>query len=987
MNRHGTNTASLQADARVLVVDDEQYMCDVCSRTLQRAGYDVVATTNPHEAARALSSDPPFDLLLTDIKMPMMSGFDLIQIARESDPFIAIIIITDFGSMENLQQSIQAGVADFLSKPFELEQLRLAVDQCLSTRYLRQLDFVSAALFDDLHLSDQDHVSQQPQQPGRILVVDDESYMCDICSRTLRRTGYNVVAASSPLQIVRALRSDPPFDLLLTDIKMPVMNGLDLVHIVRENNPSIAAIIMTGYASMENLQQSVQAGVADFLSKPFELEQLRLAVDQSFAKQRIRKIDPTIIKNLGYLIQDAAKEATISLLVVSIENLQVTEAMKFLNSVEAKNVQSDIHKLSKDKVVIVPHAKHIARIGNNDIIAFVPTPLINETIEQMVEHFYMHPLIQAQNTTLTFGWSHGPFPSPIKLIEAVAHDLTERRLSQGLSSGREPLILSLYLENTSIQKQYKFTKKIRNLYQNYLKIGLGGNESTIRWEIGNLIAVIDHDLNSGSSGLLQTIKDLITKNYNISNQAKETLDWMWQRLILCSTWQRSMAELGTPKILQPRVINVESWLIEHMFLLCKHLELNLEIEIFSISKTLKMYLDTQILLVSCLHLLLSAYYAKSRKIRISASKKQNRFILLFEDDGEISQRMLYFQNDLSFKQNNSFSWQYRHLLLLHYTLRLQDITIYCQNKEKYFQIHWDIQEYNSDLEVINIDQDNLEQELTRMEYDIEQIESQLNAPVKITNQPVKEQVIQLLLPHVQELEKNLLSIVNKSTILMTSTEIDAASSNRIHNFSLYCYLLIRNLMLALQKKKLPSETISVNEQVYQVLDLLEHRMSSLEVSLNLESSLPMLSIASVEFKQILMNLIKNSFEASEGDGILYIKTSYKEDSILIQIRDTGAGISFENRKKIFQLSFSTKGKGTNSGVGLYAVQSIVRRAGGRIRVASATKNEKGKLVTWQSGFGIRNPFHWTSPGTLFQIELPIAKEGIADVESAEHPGH
>jgi signal transduction histidine kinase len=124
--------------ARILVVDDEQHMCDVCSRALQRGGYDVIATSDPHAAARLLQGEGSFDLLLTDIKMPTMSGLDLAHIARERDPAIAIIIMTGFASMENLHQSVQRGIADFLAKPFELDQLRFAVDHALHKRALLQ---------------------------------------------------------------------------------------------------------------------------------------------------------------------------------------------------------------------------------------------------------------------------------------------------------------------------------------------------------------------------------------------------------------------------------------------------------------------------------------------------------------------------------------------------------------------------------------------------------------------------------------------------------------------------------------------------------------------------------------------------------------------------------------------------------------------------------------------------------------------------------
>ncbi|HEU5098323.1 MAG TPA: ATP-binding protein [Roseiflexaceae bacterium] len=182
----GTGTAP-----RILVVDDEPYMCDVCTRTLQRGGYEVVATSDPRAAERMLRDDQHFDLLLTDIKMPAMSGLELALIARERDPAIAIIIMTGFATMENLQQSVQRGIADFLSKPFELDHLRLAVDQALHKRSilqdnlrlqaLEQLLESSKALSATLELSQVADIllrvtlRQSEYRTGFVLLMEDQS--------------------------------------------------------------------------------------------------------------------------------------------------------------------------------------------------------------------------------------------------------------------------------------------------------------------------------------------------------------------------------------------------------------------------------------------------------------------------------------------------------------------------------------------------------------------------------------------------------------------------------------------------------------------------------------------------------------------------------------------------------------------------------------------------------------------------------------------
>jgi len=186
-----TSLASPGAAPRILVVDDEPYMCDVCTRTLQRGGYQVTATSDPRAAERMLRDDQHFDLLLTDIKMPSMSGLELALIARERDPAIAIIIMTGFATMENLQQSVQRGIADFLSKPFELDHLRLAVDQALHKRSilqdnlrlqaLEQLLESSKALSATLQLSEVADIllrvtlQQSEYQTGFVLLMEERT--------------------------------------------------------------------------------------------------------------------------------------------------------------------------------------------------------------------------------------------------------------------------------------------------------------------------------------------------------------------------------------------------------------------------------------------------------------------------------------------------------------------------------------------------------------------------------------------------------------------------------------------------------------------------------------------------------------------------------------------------------------------------------------------------------------------------------------------
>lgn len=117
---------------RILVVDDEVGIVRLCERILHRAGYEVFAFVESPAAAEFLRRER-VDLLLVDIRMPVLNGFDLIAEARQRQPDLAILIMTGFGTMEMAVQALRQGVDGILLKPFEKgEELIGAVRQALA---------------------------------------------------------------------------------------------------------------------------------------------------------------------------------------------------------------------------------------------------------------------------------------------------------------------------------------------------------------------------------------------------------------------------------------------------------------------------------------------------------------------------------------------------------------------------------------------------------------------------------------------------------------------------------------------------------------------------------------------------------------------------------------------------------------------------------------------------------------------------------------
>ena len=123
--------------ARLLVADDERSMRELLSIVLRREGYDVTVAENGRAAVEQLESRR-FDLLISDIKMPDMSGVDVLRAAKRLDQDILGIMITAFASADTAIEAMRLGAHDYLSKPFDVDELKIKVRNALEQRQLRQ---------------------------------------------------------------------------------------------------------------------------------------------------------------------------------------------------------------------------------------------------------------------------------------------------------------------------------------------------------------------------------------------------------------------------------------------------------------------------------------------------------------------------------------------------------------------------------------------------------------------------------------------------------------------------------------------------------------------------------------------------------------------------------------------------------------------------------------------------------------------------------
>lgn len=119
---------------------------------------------------------------------------------------------------------------------------------------------------------------------GRILVVDDDSFVRDSVRLTLTKAGYNVVEAEDGEKGIKAIKSgDNPLNLdtIICDIRMPKVNGMEAISYFRSQFPSVPVIVLTGHPDLEGATSLFKQGVVEYLVKPIEPEKLTAAVSKA----------------------------------------------------------------------------------------------------------------------------------------------------------------------------------------------------------------------------------------------------------------------------------------------------------------------------------------------------------------------------------------------------------------------------------------------------------------------------------------------------------------------------------------------------------------------------------------------------------------------------------------------------------------------------------------------------------------------------------
>jgi DNA-binding NtrC family response regulator len=122
-----------------------------------------------------------------------------------------------------------------------------------------------------------------------ILAVDDEPHMLKLLERIVtEKTSYRITTTTNSLEVPKILEQNR-YDLIITDLKMPGLDGIDLLRLIRENNRPEEVIIITAFGSLETAVEALSRGVFDYITKPFKKEQILFTMDRAMRWQKLKR--------------------------------------------------------------------------------------------------------------------------------------------------------------------------------------------------------------------------------------------------------------------------------------------------------------------------------------------------------------------------------------------------------------------------------------------------------------------------------------------------------------------------------------------------------------------------------------------------------------------------------------------------------------------------------------------------------------------------
>ena len=305
---------------KILIVDDVSENLHALMDIL-RDKYAVIAATSGEKALELAGRAPQPDLILLDIRMPGMDGYEVLR-QLKSEPSMAdipVIFVTALSESEDEAKGLKMGAADYIAKPVNPDLLRLRV---LTQLELRRYRRKPAALHG---------VGRSSQHPS-ILVVDDVPENIHELTSALSDE-YRIQVAGSGEQALQQVRGDNPPDLILLDILMPEMDGYEVCRQVKatEIGNRIPVIFLSVVDSALEKVRGFSIGAADYIAKPFDIDEVRARIRTHLELSQLQRYFEQTVAQRTAALQEATRQLQATLDAIPDMLFEVDAAERYLD--------------------------------------------------------------------------------------------------------------------------------------------------------------------------------------------------------------------------------------------------------------------------------------------------------------------------------------------------------------------------------------------------------------------------------------------------------------------------------------------------------------------------------------------------------------------------------------------------------------------------------------------------------------------------------
>ena len=260
---------------KILYVEDNDDNVYMLKPRLERKGYEVLIAVDGKEGIYLANNKNP-DLILMDLQLPVLDGWEATKHLKK-DPntkHIPIIALSALALEEDRSRAIDAGCDDFDSKPVDFDSL-IAKIQSLLPEESEQVIEKKVAVEDQ----------------SKILIVDDNDDNRYTLSQYLKREGYTNLEMAENGKIALDKMKDNDYDLVLLDLHMPDINGIEALRHIKSNDKlkHTPVVMISAADEIENVTQCIEMGAEGFLPKPFNSMILRARINASLGKKRLHE--------------------------------------------------------------------------------------------------------------------------------------------------------------------------------------------------------------------------------------------------------------------------------------------------------------------------------------------------------------------------------------------------------------------------------------------------------------------------------------------------------------------------------------------------------------------------------------------------------------------------------------------------------------------------------------------------------------------------